>query len=430
MKRQRLILFAKYAVAISAVPVLILARQDGAPVRATGAPGDQTCSQANCHVGTPAGQVAIAYSGGTSYVPGEKGKFTVTIGDTDTRRVFGFEATARLSSNLQNGQAGTLIAGSGTRVICDGDRTPPCRSDQPVQFITHSQPSSLPTFEFEWTPPATDSGEIRIYVAANAANGNGEPTGDRIHTASITLTPATSDSNRPAIKQGGIVDPWTRKTAIAPGTWVEIYGQNFAASSTDWSGSINNGVLPTTLAAASVTINNKPAAISLASTGQLNALVPADAGTGDVQVMVKTAAGESSPATLRLTNISPVVFAPTPKGDRFDAYLVDNATGALYGASPASRPARPGDLVQLYALGLGPTNPPFVTDRVMGVATVANPVTVRFGEVAADVLGAALISPGLYQINLRVPNVDGEQALTLEVGGQRSPSNTIILVQR
>jgi uncharacterized protein (TIGR03437 family) len=125
------------------------------------------------------------------------------------------------------------------------------------------------------------------------------------------------------------------------------------------------------------------------------------------------------------------VFAPTPKGDRFDAYLVDNATAALYGAPPASRPARPGDLVQLHALGLGPTNPPFVTDRVMGVAAVANPVMVRFGEVPAEVLGAALISPGLYQINLRVANVaDGEHPLTIEVGGQRSPNNTIILVQR
>jgi uncharacterized protein (TIGR03437 family) len=86
--------------------------------------------------------------------------------------------------------------------------------------------------------------------------------------------------------------------------------------------------------------------------------------------------------------------------------------------------------VQLYALGLGPTNPPLVTDRVAPVATVANTPTVRFGEVAAEVFGAALISPGLYQINLRVPDVDGDVPLTIELGGQRSPSNTTILVRR
>ena len=48
-----------------------------------------------------------------------------------------------------------------------------------------------------------------------------------------------------------------------------------------------------------------------------------------------------------------------------------------------------------------------------------------------EVFGAALISPGLYQVNLRVPNIaDGEYALTLEVAGQRSPANTIILIRR
>jgi uncharacterized protein (TIGR03437 family) len=244
------------------------------------------------------------------------------------------------------------------------------------------------------------------------------------------LTAAAAAGNRPAITQGGVVDPWTRKTGLAPGTWVEIYGQNFAAANTTWDNAIVNGVLPATLNGVSVTIGNKPAAISLVTPGQINALVPADAGTGDVALVVKNAAGESAPMNVRLTDISPVVFAPTPSGDRFNAFLVDNASAALYGHPPASRAARPGDLVQLYALGLGPTNPPLVTDRVAPVATVTNTPRVRFGETEAQVLGAALISPGLYQINLRVPDVDGELPLTIEIGGQRSPNNTMVLVRR
>lgn len=433
MERSRLIFLAKCTTVLSVVPILIYAHDSGAPARSTGAPGDQTCSQSTCHVGPAVGnQVTITYGGGTSYVPGQTDKFTVTINDTDNRGSYGFEASVRLASNLERGQAGILLAGPGTQVICEDEKVGlPCRDTAPVQFITHTMPRATNSFQFDWTPPATNSGEIRVYVAANATNANGQPTGDRIHTTSITLTPAAATGNKPAVTQGGVVDPWTRKTGLAPGTWVEIYGTNFAASNADWSNSIVNGVLPTTLNGVSVTFGGKPAAISLAYPGQVNALIPADAGTGDVALVVKNAAGESAPVTVRLSNISPVVFAPTPNGDRFNAYLVDNATAALYGAAPAgSRPAKPGDVVQLYALGLGPTNPPLVTDRVAPVAAVTNTPTVRFGQTAAEVFGAALIAPGLYQINLRVPDVDGEVPLTIEIGGQTSPANTFILVRR
>jgi uncharacterized protein (TIGR03118 family) len=46
------------------------------------------------------------------------------------------------------------------------------------------------TFQFEWLPPATDQGSVTLYVAANAANGNGTNTGDRIYTTKLTLLPA------------------------------------------------------------------------------------------------------------------------------------------------------------------------------------------------------------------------------------------------
>jgi uncharacterized protein (TIGR03437 family) len=421
--------FGKTALALTALPVALWAFSRGPLVRHTGAPGDRTCQR--CHAGTEVGnQVTITWSGGTTYVPGQTGRFTVTTADTEGRARYGMQASARLMSNLENGQAGTLIAGSGQRVIC-GDPDVACTSPTQAQFLEHTAPSQSPTFEFEWTPPAAGAGDVRLYVAMNAANGNGSAGGDRIHTANIMLSPAATGGARPAISQGGVVDPWTRKTGVAPGTWVEIYGQNFGTGTTDWSNAIVNGMLPTTLAGVSVTIDNKPAAISLVAPGQVNALVPANAGTGDVAVRVRTPAGESDPMTIRLTSVSPVVFAPTQNGDRYTAFLVDNSTGVLYGASPAARPARPGDIVQLYALGLGATNPALVTDRVLPApASLVNAPTVRFGETQADVLGSALISPGLYQINLRVPDVNGELPLTIETSGVRSPNNTIILVQR
>ena len=435
MQRNRLIYFAKCTTILSVVPIVILANSTGAQPRSTGAPGDQTCAQSGCHTGTTLnstnGAVEITYNGGTSYVPGQRGRFTVRITDTQGRSRYGFQATARLGSNLERGQAGTFHAGSNEIVECEDGGQVPCRATAPVQFITHRLASQANTFEFEWTPPAENVGEVRVYVAGNAANGNGQNTGDRIYTSSITLTPAAGGGNRPSVTEGGVVDPWTRKSAVAPGTWVEIYGQNFASGSTDWSSAIVDGRLPTALNGVSVMIDNKPATISLVMAGQINALIPSDVGTGRVNLVVRNAAGESSPVAIQVQDIAPVVFAPIPVGDRFTALLVDNATGALYGATPGVRPAQPGDVVQLYALGLGPTNPALITDRVLPApAAIQNAPTVRFGDVSAQVLGSALIAPGLYQINLRVPDVTGELPLTIEVGGRRSPSNTIITVQR
>jgi uncharacterized protein (TIGR03437 family) len=377
--------------------------------------------------------VQISYSGGTTYTPGERGKFTVTVTDTDGRQVYGFQATARLASNLERGQAGTLVGGTNVRVECEDGRATPCRDTAPVQFATHQLASRTNTFEFEWTPPGAGAGDVRVFVAGNAANGNAQNTGDRIHTTSITLTPATSGGggSRPSISDGGVVEPFQRRTSIAPGSWLEIYGANLSTTTRDWTGAITDNRLPMALDGVSVTVNGKPAAVSYVSPGQVNVLVPADVGTGDMAVVVKNATGETTPMSIRVAAIAPVILAPLRSGDRRGAVLVDNSTGALYGGTGAARPARPGDVVQLYALGLGPTNPALATDRLQPVAALTNTPSVRFGQTQAQVLGSALIAPGLYQINMIVPDVpNGEPVLTLEIGGVRSADDVVISIQR
>ena len=430
LHRSGFVLPWKWAALIPMLPILIFAHSASSPIRSTGAPGDQSCSR--CHGGAPPGNgVTLTYSGGTRYTPGERGRFAVTINDTNGRIAYGFQASARLESNIVNGQAGELIAGTGTQVVCGDQSNAPCAGSNVLQFITQTSSVSSTRFEFDWIPPASNAGPIRVYVAAVAADGNGNESGDRVHLTNLQITPAIGSGNRPSVRQGGIVDPWTRKNRFASGMWVEIYGEYFASSVMDWSTAIRDGILPSSLNGVSVTIAGKPAAISFVSPTQVNALIPAGAGAGDVSVVVKNAVGESAPAVIRLSNISPVVFAPIPNGNRFNAYIVDNTTGALYGAAPVgSRPARPGDIAQLYALGLGPTRPPLVTDIVPPVSELENQPKIWFGQVAGEVLSAALVAPGLYQINLRVPDVDGNVPLMIEAGGEISPDNTTILVQR
>jgi uncharacterized protein (TIGR03437 family) len=74
----------------------------------------------------------------------------------------------------------------------------------------------------------------------------------------------------------------------------------------------------------------------------------------------------------------------------------------------AAHPAKPGEFLVMYLLGMGPTNPSVIS----GVgspgappATVTPLPTVTVGSMNADVVFAGLTPAlvGLYQVNIRVP---------------------------
>jgi hypothetical protein len=197
--------------AVFIAPVL-LAYVTGPDAGKSGVPGESTCTE--CHTGTTLnggpGIVKVDFStGGQTYVPGVNQHLIVTVADTSLRRA-GFQLTARLAGNSMT-QAGSFIPGTDgfTQTVCastdlasealPGPAT--CPSTQPLQYIAHTLQSSRftgagsLTFEFDWSPPSSNVGDIVIYVAGNAANGDSRPTGDHIYTKSFTLTPAAGGDN-------------------------------------------------------------------------------------------------------------------------------------------------------------------------------------------------------------------------------------------
>jgi len=195
---------AKYAVSIVAAPLILYAFSSGPDPRKTGAPGDSLCTEAGCHTGTAnsgSGKVEVSFPNGMSYTPGTKQHLTVTITDS-TARVYGFQLTARLASNLSGGQAGDLSpTDTSTQVLCeDGNLKPSagCRSTGPVQFIEHTRAQTGNSYSFDWTPPITNVGNVRIYIAGNAANGDGIASNlDHIYTANYVLTAASAPVQPP-----------------------------------------------------------------------------------------------------------------------------------------------------------------------------------------------------------------------------------------
>jgi uncharacterized protein (TIGR03437 family) len=425
-----------YTVLVAA-PIVLLARSSGPPPRVTGAPGDRTCSQAGCHTGTVSTGVQIAFTdGSTTYTPGETKRVRVTI--SDTNRVYGFQASSRPVSNLENGQAGTFRpTDTSTQVICEDDSPRPssgaCRTA--LEFVEHSLPKTQPQFEFDWVAPATDVGPVRFFVAANSANGNGREDGDRIHTSTFNAAPAAA-SNTPTISSGGVVNGASFQPGIVSGSWVSIFGSNFTSARRDWEGLIQNGVFPTEIEGVRVNINNKPAAIYFVSPGQINVQVPDDTATGTVNVEVITPGNQPVRATANMEEIRPGLFGVDTAARRYVSATISTPGGAIFIGNPAdvpgTRAARPDEIIELWGTGFGPTREARPAGRIV---TSASPVTaqvrVRIGSVEVIPEFAGLVGAGLYQVNVRVPQTlgPGFHQVAITVGGIESANNGNLFVQ-
>ena len=102
----------------------------------------------------------------------------------------------------------------------------------------------------------------------------------------------------------------------------------------------------------------------------------------------------------------------------------------LFEGAVAAEPARPGETILLFATGLGPTDPPAAEGLAAQSGKAANSVTLQIGGVAARVEYAGLVGPGLYQLNVTVPQAPaGDQAVVAEIAGFRTQTNAMITIQ-
>jgi uncharacterized protein (TIGR03437 family) len=428
------------------LPMLLYSFSSGPPVRRTGAPGDQTCVV--CHTGTAlnggGGNVALAASSGTTYTPGQKITFTITVTDA-VARIYGFQASARPDSNASAGQAGSWTIGEQQRVRCeDGNDIPAagCPSSGPIQFIEHARPFNTNVITAEWTAPATDIGPVTIYLASNAANGNGNNQGDHIYTTSLKLSPgAASTGSAPAIASGGVASAGAFKAATgsAPGSWIEIFGTSLSTTTRGWADSDFSGnTAPTSLDGVTVTVGGKNAYVSYISPTQVNALVRDGVAIGSgVQVVVKNANGESPASAINVADVAPAILAPPTfvvGGKQYAAATFAGsrtfvgATGLIAGGE--FRPAKAGETISLYGIGFGPTNPAAAAGTIpLGVANVRGNVTVQIGSANATVqyAGVAPGNVGLYQINVVVPNLPaGDNPLVVSLNGTPVVQNCFV----
>jgi len=264
---------------------------------------------------------------------------------------------------------------------------------------------------------------------------NGQP----LPNLTFNIAPA-----KPAIYPGGVTSAggFGGMPTITGGTWIEIMGSNLAATTRSWAGSDFNGSnAPTSLDGVSVTVNSKNAFLSYISPGQVNAQVPSGIGTGTMQIVVTNANGTSDPYTITANALQPGLLAPAAflSGGRqyLAAILPDGQFAVPAGMIPgvASRPAKPGELLMIFAIGFGAVKPNTPAGIVVSTPnSLATPLTMTIGSTQASIAFAGLSqgSLGLYQFNVFVPDIpDGDAVpLTFTLNGAPGPSTLYLAVKR
>ena len=423
----------------------VFAHSYGPAPRLTAGPGDSTRACTGCHTGTlnsGSGSVKISLLSGNVYIPGVKQRITVQVADPGQQR-WGFELSARLDSEPQNGQAGDLSpVDNFTQVICEDAGPKPCATG--VQFVQHTSAGTRrgtkggASFQFEWTPPATDVGPVTLYVAGNAANGDGNLTGDLIYTSSVQLKPIKAVA--PAVQAGSILSSATLAAGpVAPNSWITIYGTNLSPTTRSWDESdFRSGGMPTSLDGVSVVLNAfgapRSAYIGYVSPGQINALLPSDTNATTVQVQVKNPAGITSQLPITVAANAPQLLTLDGK-----YALATHANGSIVGKSgllpgTATSGATAGETVTFYCTGCGATNPALVPGQVPTDASrVATPPTVTIGGASANVVSAAVLpnSAGVYTLTVQVPSgaAKGDLPVTVQSGTFTSAATLITIGQ-
>jgi uncharacterized protein (TIGR03437 family) len=227
----------------------------------------------------------------------------------------------------------------------------------------------------------------------------------------------------PTITSGGIVNAASGVPGIAPAAWITIYGTRLAtAAVAAGSADFVNGSLPTKLGGVTVTIDGQPAYLNYVSPTQINLQAPALTSTGTATVTVTNSAGSAS-AGAPLYAVMPGLFTSSNY-----VLAVRAADGATLGPV---LPAKPGDILSLFATGLGATTIPVAPGLVFSdsYSTAATP-TVTIGEALAHVSYSGLVGAGLYQINLAVPSglPDGAQSVVVSLNGVASPDGALLKI--
>jgi uncharacterized protein (TIGR03437 family) len=318
-------------------------------------------------------------------------------------------------ANKQTAFASTTNAGQGTLSISGVTATPSSGTWLSAQTVSGNPSLVSIVADPAGLSPGTYSGTVTL--ASNAANSS--------VTVPVQLNVVTPTA--PVAAAGGVVNNGTFAggESLAQGDIAALFGDQFTTGDPQQAATLP---LPTNLGGTQVLVNGQPVPLYYVSPSQINFEIPIDAATDDatVQVVRNGQAGNSAFLNIKssvprfITNGGTYAIMTTP----------DNALTGI-----PSHPVKAGDVVVIYAIGLGPTTPVVPS----GTAAPSNPLAVIdvnatqvcFGNdspfspapcVTPQFVGLTPGFVGLYQVNVAMPQglASGNVPFSFRVNGVAS----------
>lgn len=269
-------------------------------------------------------------------------------------------------------------------------------------------------------------------IASNAANS----------ALSVPVQLDVVTPTGPISKAGGVVNNATFASGenLAQGDIVALFGDQLVSADPAGASSLPLG---TTLGGAQVFVNDQPAPVYYVSAGQINFQIPFNATLGPGTVRVERNGQRGNTVSVNIARSVPRILHFNDDALNIGNYGIitnqDQSFPIPTIAGLSSHPAKVGDALTIYAIGLGPTSPAVASGAASPSAeplgrVVTNP-KVCFGTpspfnqgMCVDPLFAGL-SPGfvgLYQINVVIPaNVPADDMLSLRLTTDDGDSNPV-----
>jgi uncharacterized protein (TIGR03437 family) len=223
--------------------------------------------------------------------------------------------------------------------------------------------------------------------------------------------------------------------SIAPNTWVEIKGSRLAraGASRIWQpADFAGNKLPAQLDGVSVTVNGRSAYVYYISPTQINILTPPDALPAEALVVVTNNGVASASFTALALPLSPSFFVFSDElhvaAIHQDGTLVGTASFSVPGFTFS--PAKPGEIISVYANGFGSTSIAVAGGSLTQGGTLSPLPAITIGGKNATVQFAGLISPGLFQFNVIVPDSvsQGDQIVKATYNGTSTQPGTLLTI--
>lgn len=288
------------------------------------------------------------------------------------------------------------------------------------------------TFADSFTPPVTGTyTDTPAYVQYAVGGGGAVRIGEGIAPylgISVALQAPKFSGSGVFLDPSGIVNaasfsPFT--AGVSNGEMVTLFGANLAPGT--MSAPANTFPLPTNLNGVQVLVNGAPAPLLYVSQGQILMIMPSGNTFNVAQFQVVNSSGSSNVVTELVNPTTPGVF--TANFGLGDGFAID-ATGGF--VISESKPARPGDVVELFVDGLGtvfPTVPDGQSAPSSPLSNTTNTIVVSVGGKSALVSFAGLVPTlaGLYQVNFTVPANASAGDNTLDVSGPDSYASQAVI---